>query len=109
LIDYAPISGYSEDYIPPEGILPGYELSGPRDIFALGLVLWQIASEVGSFNRDFVQSPGLVWRESGDEPQAEIPTQFRDLVMSCLVEEPEKRPSAADILVSLKNSDRYHS
>ncbi|KAG6834445.1 hypothetical protein H0H93_009582, partial [Arthromyces matolae] len=104
LIDYAPVSGYSEDYQPPEGVLPGYELSGPRDIFALGLVLWQIASEVGRFSRDFVRSPILVWRESGDGPQAEIPTQIRDLVTSCLVEEPEKRPSVADILVLLKNT-----
>ncbi|KAG6847722.1 hypothetical protein H0H93_006341 [Arthromyces matolae] len=103
LIDYAPVSGYSENYIPPEGILPGYDLSGPRDIFALGLVLWQIASEVGRFNRDFVRSPILVWRDSEDGPQAETPTQFRDLVMSCLVEEPEKRPSVADILSLLKN------
>ncbi|KAG6835683.1 hypothetical protein H0H93_015777 [Arthromyces matolae] len=112
LIDYAPITGYTSKYLPPEGVEYDDNFSLPegfvpkfaqkaRDIFALGLVLWQIASEVSNFSRDFVEPPVLVWRGSGEGPGTEIPTWFRDVVMRCLTKGAEQRPSAADLLVLL--------
>ncbi|KAG6835298.1 hypothetical protein H0H93_003008 [Arthromyces matolae] len=112
LIDYAPNSftpkylppegiEYTENFSPPDGYVPKFGQSGPRDIFALGLVLWQIASEVSHFSRDFVEPPVLLWRGSREQPGTEIPAWFRDVVMRCLNEDPEQRPSAADLLLLL--------
>ncbi|KAG6847980.1 hypothetical protein H0H93_004417 [Arthromyces matolae] len=112
LIDYAPIIGctdkylppegfeYDENFLPPEGFVPKFAQS-TRDIFALGLVLWQIGSEVSDFSRDSVEPPVLVWRRTGDRPGTEVPTWFRDVVVRCLTKDAEQRPSAADLLLLL--------
>ena len=106
LIDVAPMisEGYTEHYMPPEfgpvfeqvgGRLP---MTEARDVFALGIVLWQIAEEVASFDReDPLASPCLVWAEGQDS----TPQWYRDLIDSCLETDADKRPTARHILEAL--------
>ncbi|KAJ7092845.1 hypothetical protein B0H15DRAFT_947667 [Mycena belliarum] len=59
-----------------------------RDVFALGLVLWAIAEEVGSFEREKQDaSPLSPW-------SLHTPRWFQALVRSCFEIEPDRRPSA---------------
>ena len=100
LIDVSPTeTGYTEKYIAPElfdsesgDIL--FWLTAERDVFALGLVLWQIAEEISCFEReDISHSPALVW-STGDD----VPIWYRHLVESCILEDPKCRPTMKDIL-----------
>ncbi|KDR71165.1 hypothetical protein GALMADRAFT_214148 [Galerina marginata CBS 339.88] len=98
-IDIAPQDGYTELYVAPEfevtesGMV--FPLTRARDIFALGIVLWQIAEEVGRFEReDRSGPPSFVWRDS----QGSTPQWYRDLADSCIARDVEKRPSARHIL-----------
>ncbi|KDR77831.1 hypothetical protein GALMADRAFT_138879 [Galerina marginata CBS 339.88] len=100
-IDVAPQDGYTEHYVAPEFDLsltePGIilPLTEARDIFALGIVLWQIAEEVGRFPRDDPSGrPNIVWRDG----QGSTPQWYRDLLTSCMERDPHKRPSARNIL-----------
>ena len=106
-IDVAPQDGYTELYIAPEFDLsePGiiFPLSEARDIFALGIVLWQIAEETGRFEReDSSRPPALVWR-SDSEGRGSTPQWFRDLAASCIESDAAKRPSARHILDALES------
>ena len=107
LIDIAPVNGYTREYVAPElkrsvatewndMALPH---SVARDIFALGLVLWQIGSEVAHFDREDVHtSPMLMWMEGKGESGGAVPNWFRNLVECCVCKDPRKRPSGTYIL-----------
>ncbi|KAJ7162837.1 kinase-like domain-containing protein [Mycena filopes] len=90
LIDYSP-GGSTTVWAPPElefDSLQCSRSSAKGDVFAIGLVLWAIAEEVGSFEREQQDaSPLLPW-------SPHTPHWFRALVRSCLEHEPDRRPSA---------------
>jgi serine/threonine protein kinase len=109
-IDVAPQDGFTELYIAPEFDLlePGtvFPLTRARDIFALGIVLWQIAEEVGRFEReDRSGSPSLVWRDGQDS----TPQWYRDLADSCIGRDADKRPAARHILDVLQAKQQVSS
>ncbi|KAJ7712269.1 kinase-like domain-containing protein [Mycena metata] len=89
LIDYVP-GGMTVLWCAPEmeRSAPLQQPTAEGDVFALGLVLWAVIMEVGTFQRqvDYV-SPGLVWN-------SEIPPWFQRLSISCLEHTPALRPSA---------------
>ncbi|KAG6865597.1 hypothetical protein C0993_007909 [Termitomyces sp. T159_Od127] len=103
-----PAGNYTAEFLGPEveGLRLSPSHSGARDIFALGMVLWMVAEEIGDFGREvkFVR-PELVWRDhnrdGADQGKGETPRWFRDLVGKCLDKE-NKRPSAEDVLEVLK-------
>ncbi|KAJ7173756.1 kinase-like domain-containing protein [Mycena filopes] len=94
LIDYAP-GGYTVEWSAPETATNPYRASAAKDVFALGLVMWVVAVEIAWFEREveYVR-PFLVWNE-------EVPGWFRNIVMSCLDEQPTRRPSARDVYEAL--------
>ncbi|KAJ7464549.1 kinase-like domain-containing protein, partial [Mycena latifolia] len=88
LIDYC-LGGWTPPWCPPEAQqqLP-WEGTAEGDVFALGLVLWCVAVEVGGGEREQeYASPQLLWTEG-------IPNWFQSLASSCLEHEPGRRPSA---------------
>jgi serine/threonine protein kinase len=98
-IDVAPQDGYTDLYVVPEfdlsdaGIV--FPLTEARDIFALGIVLWQIAEEIGRFSREDPSGPpNIVWRDG----QESTPQWYRNLATSCMERDAHKRPSARHIL-----------
>ncbi|KAJ7758624.1 hypothetical protein B0H16DRAFT_1720713 [Mycena metata] len=90
----------AQTWCPPEVQPLGWEGTVEGDVFALGLVLWCVAVEVGSGQReqDYV-SPRLLWAEG-------IPDWFQSLVSSCLEHEPGRRPSTSDVYETLRIGDR---
>ncbi|KAG5649301.1 hypothetical protein H0H81_004768, partial [Sphagnurus paluster] len=110
LIDVAPQIGITERYAAPDAYKtwsknlenpPLFE--APTDVFALGLVLWQITEEVSRFERPWQElqnSPRVVW---GTRPDG-TPQWYRDLVESCLEDNPKNRPTAKEILDVLKSA-----
>ncbi|KAF9078574.1 kinase-like domain-containing protein [Rhodocollybia butyracea] len=101
LIDLRPGDlGFSMAYLAPEitALLqsteddPVYFLTLPRDVFAVGMLLWALAEEIGSFERkDPLFSPSLVWSSS-------TPLWYRELVDHCIAQEPGDRPSVRSVL-----------
>ncbi|KAJ7053727.1 kinase-like domain-containing protein [Mycena amicta] len=89
LIDYVP-DGMTITWSPPEALQDqlAEQPTPAGDVFALGLVLWAVAMEVGVFERqkEFIR-PQLMWNE-------ETPHWFQSLVLSCLKDDPTCRPSA---------------
>jgi serine/threonine protein kinase len=95
LIDVAPTSGWTAEYLAPE-----YDREGrrdqARDVFALGLVLWSLWEEVPRFEQmNLGAKVTLPWHEGTS-------LELVDLVESCICPEPDKRPSASSILKSLR-------
>lgn len=64
--------------------------TGPQDIFSLGLVLWCVAHEVGSFTRMQYETPVLHWAQS-------IPLWYKEIVLKCVQYQPEGRPTAMEV------------
>lgn len=96
LIDHCP-GGWTEQWCPPEAQRLDWEGTAEGDIFALGLILWCVAMEVASIEREqeYV-SPRLSWSEG-------VPNWFQSLVASCVEHEPGLRPSARHVYETLKH------
>ncbi|KAF9476286.1 hypothetical protein BDN70DRAFT_995773 [Pholiota conissans] len=99
LIDISPVMGFQLFSAAPEvddGL--NVQLTGPRDVFSLGLILWEIAEEFYYCDRDTTwQIPKTRWSDE----QNGAPKWFRTLVQNCLSAEPSLRPSAAVVLSTL--------
>ncbi|KAF8207099.1 kinase-like domain-containing protein [Mycena galopus ATCC 62051] len=93
LIDYCP-GGRTTNWCPPEAA-KDERVTAQGDVFSLGLVLWAVVSEVVTFKRkeDYV-APLLGWSET-------TPRWFRDLVSSCIDQEPGRRPSTRQVYDTL--------
>ncbi|KAG6902686.1 hypothetical protein C0995_012826 [Termitomyces sp. Mi166 len=98
-IDIYPSGALTLEYAAPEVTIARRSNSEARDVFALGMTLWEIAEEIWDFHREvqYVR-PELVWRDGMDS----TPHWFRDLVERCLDEEASQRPTAKDILEVLR-------
>jgi serine/threonine protein kinase len=68
-------------------------LSGPSDVYSLGLVLYALTQE----NVLGVHVP--LW-EFGN-----VPSWYRDVVQGCLQLDPSARPSAAEVLSILQKGE----
>ncbi|KAJ7224694.1 kinase-like domain-containing protein [Mycena pura] len=86
LIDYCP-GGWTPPWTPPEAQSPGWEGTTAGDVFALGLVFWCVAVEVGGGKREQEYVSPLLWTEG-------IPSWFQSLASSCIEHDPGRRPSA---------------
>jgi WD40 repeat protein/serine/threonine protein kinase len=85
-------------FIAPEVLKkPGSDTTA-SDIYALGLVFWQLVS--GQEPRFRNRQELLQWMQSGErEPiPSDCPDEFRELILSCWQFEPEKRPSAKAVV-----------
>lgn len=105
LIDVAPQRGWTEPYLPPEMDLRlgRPELTAPRDVFAMGLVLWALSEEVEEFERDDVTAPPqMIWTDVRDSP----PMWYKALVEECVRPDPAERPSA-DIVLARLTADMH--
>ncbi|KAF9071515.1 kinase-like domain-containing protein [Rhodocollybia butyracea] len=105
LIDLLPRDlGYTIAYLAPEATAiqqsteddPEHALTFPRDVFAVGMLLWALAEEIRSFERkDPLFSPSLIWSSS-------TPLWYRELVERCIAQEPEDRPPVQSVLEILR-------
>ena len=82
-------------YMAPEQI-EGHETGSPADIFALGACLVYAVSGTSPF---WDGSPmTLMYRTVHAEPDLKaVPEELREVVLRCLVKEPEERPTAAEL------------
>ncbi|KAJ7161722.1 kinase-like domain-containing protein [Mycena filopes] len=96
LIDCSP-EGETILWCPPEAQQPDWRGTEEGDVFALGLVLWAVAEEVGTFEREQdYTSPLLSWSQG-------IPPWFQRLASSCLERDPGRRPSVRCVYETLMN------
>ncbi len=89
-------------FIAPEILhKPGSDTTA-SDIYALGLVFWQLASGQEP-RRPKSRQELLQWMQSGErEPiPADCPAEFRALILSCWQMNPEKRPSAEQLVENI--------
>ncbi|KAJ7221630.1 hypothetical protein GGX14DRAFT_388770 [Mycena pura] len=104
LINYCP-GGSTTIWAPPESGPVHWRPSAKGDVFALGLALWAIAGEVGSFEREKQDASLLLpWGPH-------TPLWFQDLVHDCLEHKPDRRPFAHEIynVLTLHNDSQPES
>jgi serine/threonine protein kinase len=97
LIDFHPI-GFSDNFAAPE-VLEKYHkpnttleslLTGPADIYGLGLILYALVQENGNGAR------APLWRDGS------TPGWYRHIVQRCINLDPVARPSAVEVLSLLQ-------
>ncbi|KAF8195114.1 kinase-like domain-containing protein [Pholiota molesta] len=102
LIDFLPI-GFSNDFAAPEVLAKEDDwpdttfeslLSGPSDVYSLGIVLYALTQE----NVRGVRVP--TWKFGN------VPSWYRDIVERCLHLDPSSRPSAAEVLSILQKGEQ---
>ncbi|THU86586.1 kinase-like protein, partial [Dendrothele bispora CBS 962.96] len=98
LIDVYPTSGYTHSYTPPELDEIEPELTPARDVFALGIILWALSKEISEFEKEEI--PAGCWVEDDEV----VPNWFRQLVVSCLAEDPSSRPTVEVVVNTLSQS-----
>ncbi len=86
-------------YMAPEQVM-GKALTNAVDIFSWAAVMVFAATGKPPFGQDTI--PAVINRILNQEPQlGELPDDLRALVAECLAKEPERRPSARDVLMRL--------
>ncbi|MEY9925782.1 serine/threonine protein kinase [Catenulispora sp. GP43] len=86
----------SPGYMAPEQIA-GHGATTASDVFALGTVLAYAAQKHGPFGTGPAEA--VAYRTRFGEPQvAEVPEEFRGLVLGCLAKEPAARPTPRDLI-----------
>jgi hypothetical protein len=100
MIDISPDMGFFSCFAAPEvddGL--NVALTGPRDIFSLGLILWMLAEEKTAHpKRD---TTWIVPRPTWHDGPNSAPRWFRSLVQNCLHADPAQRPFANIVLSTL--------
>jgi len=88
-------------FIAPER-MGHHTVSSPKtDIYALGLVLWQLAT--GKIPREPTRK---IFAEAEREPIPEdCPSEIRQLILDCWRTNPEDRPSAEEVVTRLKRME----
>lgn len=92
-------------YIAPEQIIENlYSPAG--DIYALGIIFYEMLVGKPPFHQDTITA--IVEKILGEPPRApnlerlEIPEALNHLILQILSKEPDRRPSAGDVLLALK-------
>ena len=88
-------------YIAPE-VIEGREASAAADVYALGMVLYQLLT--GRFPYDATDGPALFLAHLTHDPSppsryAEVPDDVERVVMQCLAKRPEARFADAGVLL----------
>lgn len=102
---YEPAIAGTPAYMPPEQLL-GEDLDARADVFALGVMLYELLSGVRPFADESIR--GVMSRRqkrvdrapSQVEPSAGVPSFFDDLVLACLAPERAGRPGRARVIAS---------
>jgi serine/threonine-protein kinase len=90
-------------YMSPEQIR-GEATDGRADIYALGLILYEMLTGILPFEADTLIATAVRrLQEDPDDPRAhgDVPDELAELIMRCLARDPEGRPSEEDILAEL--------
>ncbi|MEV8566372.1 serine/threonine-protein kinase [Streptomyces sp. NPDC051322] len=89
-------------FMSPEQLQAPRGVGPPSDVFSLGTLLVYSATGRGPFDAD---SPYMTaYQVVHEEPSlGAVPVALRAVVESCLVKEPEERPSADELLVLLRD------
>jgi len=90
-------------YMAPEQIVGGGDLGPHTDVFAWASTMVFAATGTPPFGfSDDEYSHGVMYRITHEEPEfAGVPEPLRDIVEACLLKEPAKRPSAAELVLRL--------
>jgi len=95
-------------YMSPEQ-WEGADVTAAADLWALGLMLYEAIAGERPYAASEGEQPSLAVRVCGPEPVpmasslGEIPGDLADLVFHCLEKEPERRPTAAEVVEVLRS------
>ena len=77
--------------------------STQSDIYALGMLFWEIAAREWPFvNVNKTDIPYLIQQGIREQIPSDCPKPFAEIIKDCWEKDPKKRPSADDILSKLK-------
>lgn len=91
-------------YLSPEQML-GLDVGPRTDVFSLGIVLWELLSGRSMFARqsevEILTTLRSGWVAPIEDIREDVPERLGALIDSMLEEEPEGRPSSADVMLEL--------
>jgi len=93
-------------YMAPEQ-WEGVELSGATDIWALGVILYELIVGHRPYRRNNDDSYSVAYKVCGPEPVPraqelrDVPGALADVVFGCLEKDPQHRPTAAEVMEAL--------
>ncbi|GLI65304.1 hypothetical protein VaNZ11_008846, partial [Volvox africanus] len=93
-------------HMAPEAMRPNAKIDGSVDIYALGIVMWDIIAGRGYRPyRDLQpeQIPSAVMGGMRPAFPDWVPTPYRKLAQSCWSAEPHRRPTAAEVVTTVKS------
>jgi serine/threonine protein kinase len=90
-------------WMPPELFAATPTFSDKGDVFAYAIVVWEIATEKEPYEEmEPYQIPALVAKGHRLEIPAECPKRVSELIRTCWNQNPAKRPSAAQLVQTLR-------
>jgi eukaryotic-like serine/threonine-protein kinase len=91
-------------YLAPEQVRGG-AATQQSDLFSLGVVLYEMATGTGAFNRPTtVETLNAILKEDVPELPASVPIGLRQIIAHCLEKEPARRfQTAADVAFALRS------
>lgn len=91
-------------YLSPEQML-GLEVGPKSDVFCLGIVLWELLSGRSMFARqselEVLTTLRSGWVAPIEDLREDVPELFASVIDSMLEEEPDARPSSAEVMLKL--------
>ncbi len=99
-------------YMSPEQA-SGLTVSSPSDVFALGIVLYELATGSHPFKSETMI--GYLHAITSQTPQSmtrhksQVPAALDDLIMRMLEKDPERRPTAGEVVQALQEIEKYGS
>lgn len=98
------LSAGTPNYMAPEVLGKGAEPEPPQDMYALGVMIAELALGRSLFEKQSLEL--LFVAKSSLDVVDEVPTRFRSLVKRLLDPEPARRPTAAETRKLLRDLDR---
>eukprot|EP00793_Prasinoderma_coloniale_P005953 PRCOL_00004427-RA len=92
-------------YMAPEMFSQGVAASPASDVYALGMVLWELVARQCPW--DGVEPADIKTRVcAGERPPQPLscPRELRDIIETCAAHTPGERPTALEVLAALRNS-----
>lgn len=90
-------------WMAPELFSPSPEIIPASDVYAYGLVLWEITSRKPPFEDSTNMAQVMTWTQNGqrEEIPKDCPKTFADIIQKCWAQDPQDRPTAKEALKML--------
>ncbi|KAF0695019.1 Aste57867_14133 [Aphanomyces stellatus] len=89
-------------YMAPESLTPPHSFSYKSDVYGFGVLLWETFAEAKPFGHLAPADAAAYVLEGGRLNNVHVPEAYQSLLASCFQDDPAKRPTMAQVFLSLE-------